>query len=66
MIGGLLARLVGRGARTHRFHLDDGPYFDNNIGVLEFPSATADGVVVERSHLVGHEPDIETVIDLAL
>ena len=66
VVGGLLARLAGRGARRHRFQLDEGPYFNNNIGLLEFPSATEGRVRVERSRLVDDEPDLETVIDLAL
>ncbi len=66
LIGRTLARLVGRGTPTHRFHLDEGPFFNNNIGLLEFPSATRGRVLVERSRLVDDEPDLETVVDLAL
>ena len=64
VIGRTLARLVGRGARTHRFHLDEGPYFNNNIGLLDVSvcvaGAGAGGAITSRRRRTrprdGHRP----------
>jgi PhoD-like phosphatase len=66
MLGRVLARLAGRPAPRHRFHLEDGPFFNNNIGLLEFASDRTGRVIVERSRSEDDEPVLEAVIDRTL
>lgn len=65
-LGRLLARLAGRPAPDHRFELEDGPYFNNNIGMLTFGSDTGARVVVEQSRADDERPVLDVVIDRPL
>jgi hypothetical protein len=65
-LGRVLGRLARRGHPRHRFELQDGPFFNNNIGLLELRSADEGRVVIERARLVDEEPQLEVVIDRPL
>jgi hypothetical protein len=66
LLGRGLARLAGRGAPSHRFDLEHGPYFGNNIGLLTFDAERRGRVVIERSRSDDDRPVLDVVMDRAL
>lgn len=70
-IGRLLARLAGCPPVRHRFELETGPWFSNNIGTLVFDGSGHGRVVIEQAALLGDaagngEPVLTAVVDRSL
>ena len=65
-VGRALARGAGRPRPRHGFHMEHGPFFNNNIGMLTYPSARTGRVVIEQSRDDGDGPVLDVVIDTAL
>ena len=66
LIGRTLARAAGRPRPRHGFHLEHGPFFSNNVGMLTYPSARTGRVVIEQARDDGDGPVLEAVIDAQL
>jgi hypothetical protein len=66
LVGRALARLAGCGRPHHRFTLDAGPYFNNNIGLIEVTGPATGRVVVRRARLEDDAPVLDVVIDRPL